>query len=299
MDNPDIPALFDHLEPYQTERWGRERFDYAIGTKGPKKFFVKSAKTRQYHTNIQREVVWNEFMNRVEAFYPERNFAGLRIERRVGAGSLVFDYLDAPLLADDDELAAWQAQMVRYANMCETFDRVAVNWKADNLPDEPSRSLQLYGTWKGWLGGAVSRVPHLDKARTLVEASQFKLMRCLQHGGPLTPCEIFVDGDRWVIVDGERCGTDLFRYTDLADAYCRLYGYHGAKSSAQELLQNFILHHGRPSDQFLPDFIPVLTHRCVALIADALRDQAEKDYVAEAEELLRLCVDHDVSTIVG
>jgi hypothetical protein len=108
-----------------------------------------------------------------------------------------------------------------------------------------------------------------------------------------------IDGDRWVIVDGERCGTDLFRYTDLADAYCRLYGYHGAKSSAQELLQNFILHHGRPSDQFLPDFIPVLTHRCVALIADALRDQAEKDYVAEAEELLRLCVDHDVSTIVG
>ncbi len=299
MDNPEIPALFDRIEPYQSERWGRERFEYAIGVKGPKKFFVKSAKVPQYHSNIQREVVWNDFMRRVEAFYPDAHIVGPRIERRVGKGALVFDYVDGTVLAEGDELAAWQANLPRYGQMLETFDRVAVNWKAENLPDEPSRSLRLYATWQAWLGSNLERVEHLDKARHLAETASFRLMRCLQHGGPLHPSEILVAGEAWVVFDGEHCGSDLFRYTDLADGYARLYAYHGAKASAAELLQNFILRHDQPRDEFLAQFIPVLAHRTVALLSDAFRDQPSRDYIADTQELLQLCVDKKLEKITG
>ena len=299
MDNPEIPALFDHIEPYVSERWGRERFEYFVGTKGPKKFFVKAAKSSTYYTGIQREVVWNEFMNRVEAFYPERQFVGPRIERRIGKGALVFDYVDGTALDADDELAAWQANLSRYAEMLDTFDRVAVNWKAENLPDEPSRSLRVYSTWQAWLGERIGDVKHIDKARHLVETASFKLTRCLQHGGPLHPSEIIIAGERWVVFDGEHCGSDLFRYTDLADGCARLYGFFGAKASAAQLVRDFISCHQRPRDDFTRDFLPVLAHRSVALLSDAFRDQPTHDYVADTKDLLQLCVDQKLEALIG
>ena len=298
MNNPEIPALFEERIVVKNPSGHDERYEYAKGRQGTAWYFVKTARSKRYNPHIQREVVWNEFMNRVEAFYPAGKFVGPRIERRIGEGGLVFDFVDAPLLADGDELIAWQANISRYAEMLETFDRVAVNWKAENLPDEPSRSLHIYSTWQGWLDGHLDEVKYLNKARHLVETASFKMTRCLQHGGPLTPRDIFVAGERWLVFDGEHCGSDLFRYTDLADGYARLYAYYGAKASATELLQNFMQRHERPREDFLEEFIPVLAHRSVALLSDAFADKT-RDYVGDAEELLQLCVDTKIEKITG
>jgi hypothetical protein len=298
MDNPRIPALFEEVVPFTNTRGKNDRFDYAKVRKGNTWFFLKSAKTKEFVSNIQREIVWTEFMNRIEAFYPDSHLFGPKIERRIGLDGLVFSYVNAPVVAEPGELEAWQRVLRRYAEMLVIFDTVAVNWKAENLPDEPSRSDHVYVLWERWLGDNIERYPRLPEAKKRLESVHFLLTKCLQHGD-LTPWQIFDTGDSWVVYDGEKCGTDLFRYTDLAYGYARLYTTLGSPIAAQELLRTFIEKRAIEQDAFMKEFLPVLLHRAVGCMADAYNDQQTHDYVLAAEELVTACLDKNIPVITG
>lgn len=298
MDNTTIPALFEEVIPFENVRGKNDRFEYAKVRKGNQWFFLKTARSKEFSPNIQREIVWVEFMNRVEAFYPNLHLFGPRIERRLGLDGLVFAYVDAPVVAEPGELEVWQRILPRYAEMLVMFDNIALNWKSENLPDEPSRSERVYSIWQEWLGDNIDRYPRLKEAKKRLESVHFILTKCLQHGD-LTPWQIFDTPQGWVVYDGETCGTDLFRYTDLAYGYARLYAMLGSPVVARELLKLFLEMHQVDHDVFMKNFLPVLLHRAIGCMADAYNDQITHDYVEYAEELVTACIDKDVARITG
>lgn len=290
MIDPQISAVYDSITPLENTNGKHDRFAYARATKGPQVYFVKSAIRPDMQAHIQRELVWYEFMRRVEAFYPERHFRGMRVERRIGRDTLVYEYVDAAVVATANELEKWRAVMPRYALMLETFDNVATGWKSEDLPDEPSRTVDTYALWQEWLGSHIDDVKYLPAARKYVDIEKWKLKRMMQHGD-LSPWQIFDIGGQWIVYDGERCGTDLFRFYDLAYAYTRLSATLHAPEAAAELLRQFLaVHTSESRDEFAHQFLPVLTHRTIGVIADAYNDQASNDYLREATHLLELCL---------
>lgn len=298
MNNPDIPALFDELVPFENRRGKNDRFEYAKVRQGNTRYFLKSARSDKFIPNMQREIVWAEFMNRVEAFYPEKHLFGLNVVRRIGKTGIVFDFVDAPVVAEPGDIEAWQQILPRYADMLVTFDAIAQNWKSEDLPEEPSRSDHVYDLWRQWLGVNIERYPRLLEARKQLEMIHSKLTKCLQHGD-LTPWQIFDTGNGWVVYDGEKCGTDLFRFTDLAYGYGRLYTLLKSPIVAKELLRAFMEKHAMDNTQFMKEFVPVLTHRAVGCLADAYNDQGTNDYIAAAEELLGICIDKNTKAITA
>ncbi len=297
MDS-NIPPLFDEVVVMDNPRGKGDRFEYAKVRKGNTWYFYKNARTEAMIPNIQREIVWSEFMNRIEAFYPTARLFGPDIERRVGTTGIVLDYIDAPLVAEPGELDAWQRVIPRYAEMLVLFDTIALNWKSENLPDEPSRSDHVYPIWQEWLGESIDRYERLDEAHKRLESVHFKLTKCLQHGD-LTPWQIFDLKGNWIVYDGEKCGTDLFRFTDLAYGYGRLYTTLGSRVTAQQLLREFMEHHAMEREQFMKEFLPVLIHRAVGCLADAYNDAPEHDYIELAEELLDAALDKNIAAITG
>lgn len=293
----NIPVLFEDVIPYENARGKNDRFEYAKVRKGNTWYFLKSARDKKYIPHIQREMVWCEFMNRIEAFYPDSHLFGPKIERRIGLDGLVFSFIDAPLVGEPNELEAWQRILPQYTDMLVLFDTVSVNWKSENLPDEPSRSEHAYALWQEWLGEHIDRYPRLDEAKKQVEAVHFTLTKCMQHG-ELTPWQIFDTGDNWIVFDGETCGTDLFRYTDLAYGYARLHTTLGSPIAAQQLLKLFIEKSGVEKDTFMKAFLPVLLHRAVGCMADVYKDPAAQDKVVSAEELVTAALDKDTSLIL-
>ncbi len=290
MITPEVSAIYDTIEPLVNTNGKNDRFAYAKATKGSHTYFVKSALRHDMLAHIQRELVWYEFMNRVAAYHPQRHFRGMRVERRIGHDTLVYDYVDAPVVAKSDELERWQAVMPRYALMLETLDSVALGWKSEDLPDEPSRSVDTYSIWLGWLGDHADKVKYLPAARAYVDQAKWTLKHMMQHGD-LSPWQIFEVGEDWIIYDGERCGTDLFRFYDLAYGFTRLYANLHSPAAAGELLRQFLaIHTSELRDEFVRQFMPVLTHRTIGVIADAYNDQPTNDYVHEATELLNLCL---------
>lgn len=299
MINSEISAVYDSITPLANQNGKNDRFEYARATKGPHVYFVKSAIRPDMQSHIQRELVWYEFMRRVEAYYPDRQFRGMRVERRIGRDALVYEYIDAEVVARAGELEKWQAVMPRYALMLETFDNVAAGWKSEDLPDEPSRSVDTYSIWLEWLGDNAGKVKYLPAARKYVDIEKWKLKRMMQHGD-LSPWQIFDIDGAWIVYDGERCGTDLFRFYDLAYGVTRLYANLHAPAAAGELLRQFLaVHTSESRDEFVRQFMPVLTHRTIGVIADAYHDQATNDYVHESTELLELCLGKKFDELVG
>ncbi|MGB3008956.1 MAG: hypothetical protein WBB33_01200, partial [Candidatus Saccharimonadales bacterium] len=104
MITPELNAIYDSLTPIENTNGKDDRFQYARASKGPHQYFVKSAIRPDMLSHIQRELVWYEFMNRVEAYYPDRHFRGMRVERRIGRDTLVYEYVDADVVARAGEV---------------------------------------------------------------------------------------------------------------------------------------------------------------------------------------------------
>lgn len=298
MDRPEISQIYEEYLQLEISGESVGRFEYAKLRNGQKWFFLKLAKEKSFENNLQREVVWSDYMNRVTAFYPKEHLIGPRIDRRIGKSGLAFDYVEAPVVAKPSEPKKWQAVIPRYARMLEIFDEVSIHWKSDDLPEEPSRSVNLYSIWREWLSDHLAEVERLVEARKAVESVGFLLKRCMQHGD-LTPWQIFEAGDDWLVHDGEKSGTDLFRFTDLAYGYGRLFTTLKSESTAAQLLREFLAIHKQDTEEFWQQFMPVLIHRTIGMIGDAYRDRPQNDYLDQANKLLNLCLDQDRQTLLG
>lgn len=287
----EILGRFDQAQIFHNQSGRDDRFAYAVAYREGKKVFIKHALSDEAQAGLRRERLWIEFMQHVADMYPESGLRGPVILDQIGLDTLVFEYIDAPQVADHHDVGAWQANMSRYAKMLHVIDEAGAEWQPSDGDEQLSRTINFYEVWLRWLGEYKTKVVRLDEAKHLVEKALPNLTTRMQHGD-LTPWQIFAMGETWVIYDGERCGTDLPRYNDLAYGYGRLATKFHSPDLAKTLLTKHLELAGTPREEFMKDFLPIMVIRTIGMLADAFHDMpAGNNYIKEAEALLATCLD--------
>jgi hypothetical protein len=294
----DLRVLFDEYVPITNKRGRTDRFVYAKVRRGDKWFFVKRGLGPNTYINIQREQQWSEFMCHVALRYPDARIRGPVFRERLDPVTALFDYVDAPHLSDHHDLAAWQRILSRYAAVLDTIDRAGQDWTPTTAVDGPRRSQGIQATWKAWLGDNIARVRLLPAATNIIDAYNPVASTRMQHGD-LTPWQMFDDAGTWIVFDGEKSGTDLYRYNDLAYGYGRLFTMLRSRQTAAQLLGHFLDISGVDHQQFWAQFLPVMTSRAIGMLSDAYNDEPTDDYVADAERLLDLCVNGGLNDLLA
>lgn len=291
---------FESYEPFDNTRGRNDRFAYAKIVEGGKTLFYKKAKTSELRDNLLREKAWSDFMIMIAERFPEEKLRGPLIDKFDGEDGILMEYIDAPHLADHHDLLSWKNNLHRYARMLFVMDQAAEGWETDNsvprIDYTQHRTNDVFNVWERWLGGNKQKVRRLDEAKALVNDYRFAMTTRMQHGD-LTPWQIFDDNGTWIVYDGEKCGTDLLRYNDLAYGYGRLFTLLRSKETAAELLNEFIALSGVNEKEFADQLLPVMTGRAIGMLSDALHDQENDDYVVEAECLLDLCLTRDLRSL--
>lgn len=289
---------FELLHQFDNERGRNDRFTYSRVMQNGKELFYKQARSAEFSENLVREKLWADFMESVAAAFPNENLRGPIFDHFEGNDGIMMEYVDAPHLADHRDLDSWRRNMIRYARMLYVLDQAAEEWSdvlSSVTPDYTDhRTKKFFKVWERWLGDNKSRVTRLDEARVLVEEYEGMTSVRMQHGD-LTPWQIFDNEGTWVVYDGEKSGTDLLRYNDLAYGYGRLFTVLRSPESAAQLLNEYIKVSKVNEEQFAKQFLLVMTGRAVGMLSDALRDRDTDDYVQGAVLLLDLCLDRDLS----
>ncbi len=286
-----ILSLFDEPVIFNNQNGRNDRFAYAVAFRDGKKVFIKHAISDDAQGGFRREQQWSEFMLHVSSAYPGEYLSGPTILDIIGNDTIVFEYINAPQVAKSHDINKWQGNILRYARMLQVLDEASEGWLPVNVQDDMSRATNFYDAWTRWLGDNKSRVTRLAEARQLVEDALPRLERRMQHGD-LTPWQIFEQGDNWVIYDGEKCGTDLLRYNDLAYSYGRLATNLRSIETSRSLLAQYLSQSGLSHDEFMQNFQPAALIRSVGMLSDAYRNALlGDDYIDEAEELMRICLD--------
>lgn len=285
---PAAPTNFDEVVPFLNEEGRNDRFTYAKVRRGDEWFFLKTARTPELQDNLRREFIWAEFMEHVASRLPD---AKLRAPRMIGFepnGGLLMEYINAPHVARSSDLDAWKSHLDRYAKTLAVLDECADGWETDWPDSSKLAGMQdIDSVWRRWLGD--NEVAALPQAKQRIEERMPHLTMRIQHGD-LTPWQMFVVGDEWVIYDGEKAGNHLPRYNDLAYGYGRLYTRLQDRRAAADLLNKFLEYSNSDYDEFFKDFLPIMTFRAVGMIGDAYHDPV-RDYLADAEALLDQCLD--------
>ena len=268
-----------------------DRFRYEKRRRNGQDIFVKTARTPELSQNLHREILWANFMRVVAQQHPEAGLKGVDVIGFDEVGGLEMEYIDAPVLVQPNDSAAWVRILDRYADMLVALDITA---QGDlNIGNEPdgahlNGTQDISRTWRRWLRERYDEVEMLDEAYELVSRGLPHLDLCMQHGD-LTPWQIFDQNDEWIVYDGEKSGTHLPRYNDLAYGFGRLYTRLQSPEAARLLLQKFVTRSSMSEGELMNDFLPVLTFRAVGMIGDAYAD-AERDYLYYANELLAACI---------
>lgn len=278
--------------PLSNENGRTDRFVYAKVRDGDRWLFLKTAKLPELEQNLQRELLWADFVNNIAKKEPEARIRGMRMVGFQAEGGLLMEYMDAPLVASPSDGAAWKKKIDRYALMLQVLDKHATEYQAQ-WPSEGVVGLgDIDKVWQRWFGERYGEVlPRLERAREIIVNANLEY--CVQHGD-LTPWQIFEDGDEWVIFDGEKAGNHLPRYNDLAYAYGRLYTRLKDAKTATELLEKFISYCGVNREAFFRQFLPIMTFRATGMLADAHNDKTRENYVKQADELLDVCLKGEI-----
>lgn len=273
-----------------------DRFSYAKVREGGAYFFVKHAETADARQSIVYELDWEEFMVHVAAVTVGRYQPIGEIEQ-VDATTIKMPFVELPHLASGEAVGeTWRRELGRYADMLAALDAAAEGWTGAHIREQP-RAEHFETVWRGWLGDNKDRVARYDEAVMLVKEALPYLETRMQHGD-LKPDQIFIEDDTWVIYDGEKSGTDLLRYNDLAYAYGRLATTYHDRDAARQLLHEFIVRSGFDVQVFGRAFIPVMTSRTIGMYADAFRDEVTNQYIEEAKMLLDDCLENSLERLL-
>lgn len=293
-----IQNNFDEVVPFRNEHGRNDRFSYAKVRSGNEWFFLKTARTPELAENLQREFIWSEFMDYVASKQPD---ARIRAPRMIGheeGGGLLMEYIDAPQVAVSNDVQSWRANIDRYALTLVTLDTYAGSWQHEWPNSSGLASMQdVDKVWRRWFGNAYDGIDGLSQARQIIETYRPTMTTRVQHGD-LTPWQIFVDGDEWIIYDGEKAGNHLPRYNDLAYGYGRLFTRLKDPDTAALLLRKFLDYSDVDHSVFFEDFLPIMTFRAVGMMADS-RSDLDIDYKQEAAELLRLCYGGEIDDFLS
>lgn len=288
--------MAEYRRQFENPHGRNDRFRYELRERDGVEIFVKTACMSELQQNLEREILWSNFVNFVQDRHPEARVHGVDIIGFDSAGGLEMRYIDAPLVAAPNDLQSWVDNMDRYAHMLYLFD-AAAQAKPD-VGQEPAGSAlngidDIKSTWRRWLGEHFDAIEQLDEAYAFVGKALPSLEMQLQHGD-LTPWQIFDRHGEWVVYDGEKAGTHLPRYNDLAYGFGRLYTRLQSPDAARQLLGAFVHHATIDQDEFMHAFLPVLTFRAVGMIGDAYLD-TKTVHIEDACELLRICLRGQVS----
>ena len=196
------------------ERGRNDRFTYAKAMYEGQAIFIKKATSPELRLNVRSEQTWFNFMRYVSDNF-DNTLSSPKLIRSIDDDTLIFEFIEAPHLSDQNQLEPWQQSLERYVAMLVTLDDAAQQWLPPTPPDGRKRGLDTVNRWYEWLGDNAPRVSRLDEAVSVMNETQGNVQICMQHGD-LTPWQIFNDNGHWIIYDGEHAGTDHGRYQDLA-----------------------------------------------------------------------------------
>lgn len=265
-----------------------DRFTYAkvLGDEQP--LFLKKAISPELEVNLQRELLWADFVNHISKIEPEARIRGPKMIGYSEDGGLLMEYIDAPQVTSPSDGAAWKEKIDRYAYTLAVLDRHAEDYNVQWPTNEMATIDNIDKAWRRWFGGHYEgSLPVLTNAYKQIVSSTNISYR-VQHGD-LTPWQMFEQGEDWVIFDGEKAGNHLPRFNDLAYGYGRLFTRLKDSETASKILEKFIEYSGIDRDSFFKGFLPVMTFRATGMLADAYNDGEREDYVEQANDLLELC----------
>lgn len=290
------PASYDEFLPFENTRGRNDRFTYAKVRIGDTWYFRKQAKYPELQANLSRELLWAKFIRYIREQDPESALDAPSVSGFDADDALLMGYINAPLVAESTDHTKWVENLDKYADMLVILDRYSRSFEADWPSSETLASTERAdATLKTWLGEHIDKVPRLDEAKAYIEESIPRLTFCVQHGD-LTPWQMFEKDNKWIIFDGEKAGTHLPRFNDLAYAYGRLATRFLDREAASELLSAFLDKSGLDRRVFEAYFMPVMTFRAVGMIADTLKTN-EHDAIECAYELLEDCLTRDLSRL--
>lgn len=266
-----------------------DRFTYAKVLEGEQQLFLKKAKTPDLEPNLQRELLWADFVNDISKREPEAHIRGLQIVGFDKSGGLLMEYIDAPQVASPGDSVAWRYKIDRYARMLYILDKYAEDYTVKWPLNETVSISNVDEIWKRWFKERYdSNLPILTRAHQLIFKNSFDITYRLQHGD-LTPWQIFEQGQDWIIYDGEKSGDHLPRFNDLAYGYGRLFTRLKDAETAATMLKRFITYSGVEPTAFFKQFLPIMTFRAIGMLADAYSNSEHENDIDQANDLLALC----------
>lgn len=274
-----------------------DRFSYAKIYRDEHWLFSKKANTSELEPNLQREILWANFVNTISEREPEAHIRGPQIFNFDEDGGLLMEYIEAPLVAASSDGAAWKEKINRYARTLSILDTYAEDYRVEWPPsDEMASTKNIEKTWQRWFRERYEdTLPILTKAHQLIADADINYR--VQHGD-LTPWQMFEQGQDWIIFDGEKAGDHLPRFSDLAYGYGRLFTRLRDRETAAKMLEKFIAYHGINQDVFFRQFLPVVTFRATGMLADAYNDREHDDYLEQANDLLTLCFNRQLRSFL-
>lgn len=283
----DMGRIFEEVQQLDSTN---DRYKYLKVRRRDRWYFVKVAQNDDAREGLLREYLWAEFMERVSVLMPALKLDGPHIFKRIGTGALVFDWIEAPLVAEAWDVEAWRRNLQRYASLHVQLDKAAGSYSLPQVYTKLSHRDTPETTWKKWSTNLVDEET-IASSRQLFREYEFHVSQRLQHGD-LWPWEIFNKGDRWIIIDGERAGIDLPRFYDIAQSCVRLYTVARSQDMARDFLRQVVDGMFIPRDDFYAQFIPVILVNAINQLSEA-NDSEDESLKQSSRSLVDVCLSRD------
>lgn len=283
-------AAITNKTPLQNTRGATTRYAYWRANYGERDVFIKQALQPKMRQKLQAEHLWAEFMEHVQSYESTAHpVIGPTIVDQPDPDSLIFEFIDSEHLSEHRDLTAWQHNLERYASMLALFDTAAQDWQPSFRVDAPPRSSRTIQRPVEWLGENAGRLEGLADAVAVLETKRAGMQHCMQHGD-LTPWQIFVRDENWIVIDGENSGVDCPRFNDLSYAMGRLSTILRSPETAKRLLSLFLKETALSNAEINEQLLPALLMSSLWMFGDAYIDQDEIDYIDEARDYFGRCM---------
>lgn len=285
----NLQRIFDEVIPLQNDHIANHRFSYAKARRQSNWFFIKIATSEQYAQNLVNENLWCEFMDRVDVLAPGMKLKGPRITQKIGPDALVFEFINAPMVAERGDANAWRAHLTRYTETLVKLDKLSGDYSLSHIYTKLTYPYELDNySWRQWVEGSVDPTV-IAQAKKLFKQYEWNVTLRLQHND-MSPWQIFEQGDTWIIIDGEKANLQSPRFSDVAQSYVRMHNTAHDATLAKEFLNMFVTGINMDYSEFYQQFIPVLTMRAIGSLADTTNDSVQYPYATEARALVATCL---------
>lgn len=264
-------------------RVGRtDRYQYARIRRENQTFFMKKALVADEEENLTRELVWADFVEKNDTLFAPLAVRAPHHVELLDDSTYVCEWLDGCLLADPNDAKKWVKQLKKYAALLATIDEASSYYTVPESLCAYKRRQPLDQI--GWWLREVPLSSVAQTAQALVHQHIMKADFRMQHGD-LTPWQIMVVGDEWVVFDGERSGDDLPRFNDIAYSFGRLALRCNDEQAAWRLLDIFVKLRSLNSHEQKRLYIVIL-FRLLGMLGDCVRRDKNKDEQARVEKIL-------------